>query len=239
MQNEKRWYKYKKYSNFDIKLIILRIIFFYGFMLLFFVLKVSAEESHSITNESSLSMTHECCQPIPDSFLMEYEKKAETEILAIQRQNYKDRMAIDPINEDYLQDEIFLLAKIISAEAGNVDSKYYQEEIKKAGITSDIWQQMVGYVVMNRVYQSDKFFPNTIEEVFYQDNAYAETSHERYENDFCTESALRNAKIVIEHYYMGNVPYPRNMVYQAEFPQKEIYLTVGNTYFCIDPDLPD
>lgn len=235
--HKKRWYTYQyklQYSKFYTNVIIIRIILFSLIILFLFVLNLLKKDSITVVEESSSSMTYECCQPIPDSFLMEYEKK----ILAIQRQNFKDRMAIDPINERCLKDEIFSLAKIISAEAGNVDSVYYSEQIKKAGITSDIWQQMVGYVVMNRVHQSDQFFPNTIEKVFYQGNAYAETSRERYENNFCTESALKNAKIVIEHYYTGTVPYPRNMVYQAEFQQKETYLNVGNTYFCLDPNLP-
>lgn len=239
--HKKRWYKrqYKsQYSEFDANVIINKIMLVFLIILFLFVLKILKEDSIVITAESYPSMTSECCQPIPESFLIEYEQKAESQFLAIQRQNFYDRMDIETNNENYLEEDIFSLAKIISAEAGNVDSKYYAKQIKKAGITSDIWQQMVGYVVMNRVYQSDRFFPNTIEEVFYQGNAYAKPSKERYENDFVTDSALRNAEIVISNYYNDTVPVPRNMVYQAEFEQGITYLCVGNTFFGIAPNLP-
>ena len=45
--------------------------------------------------------------------------------------------------------------------------------------------------------------------------------------------------IVLKNYYDGTISVPRNLVYESEFKQgNNIFLHVGNTYFCIREDLP-
>lgn len=133
--------------------------------------------------------------------------------------------------------EIYALAKIIYAEAGCVYAPSYSRQASAAGIDSATWQQLVGYVVMNRVYQ--KHFPDSIESVFYSKGAYQSDSKVKFEKGELTEECIENATIVLENYYNDTVPVPRNLVYQAAFRQGESYLHVGNTYFDLANNLPE
>lgn len=129
----------------------------------------------------------------------------------------------------YSEYKLFSLAKIISAEAGGVYSDSCKKAAEAAGITSDIWQQYVGYVFLNRV--ESKYFPDSYEEVMKQ--GYAKETIDKFYKDFCTKEALKNAKICLDNYYSGNCPVSKKLVYQAEFKQGDsIFLKVGNTYFC-------
>ena len=148
-----------------------------------------------------------------------------------ERQNIKSSI-LTPEDED----NIFRLGKIVAAEGGGVDSKECKERATEAGITSDLWQQYIAYVVLNRVYQ--KGYPDTIEGVFYQEGQYAQTSIEKYEKDFYTENSLKNARVAYLNYLYNEMPVPRNMVFQAEFEQGDVILHVGNTYFGASPSMP-
>lgn len=143
------------------------------------------------------------------------------DIVTLQRVAYNDRtssIANFTYDEKFKRD----LSKIITAEAS---------------ICDDWHQQLVGYVVVNRIVSPA--YPNTLEGVFYNSDDYAETSRESYEKDIISDRALKNAEIVCENFFNGTVPVPANLVYQAEFVQGEIFYQGENTYFGIRPDLPD
>ena len=168
---------------------------------------------------------------------MLYKEITEGEILEIQQQKSKGRQNIkSSILTEEDEKNIFKLGKIVAAEGGGVDSRECQAQAIEAGITSDKWQQYIAYVVLNRVYQQN--YPNTIEEVFYQKGQYAPTSIERYEAGFITDNALKNAEIAYLNYLYDEMEVPKNMVFQSEFEQGEVFIHVGNTFFGTSPKLP-
>ena len=116
----------------------------------------------------------------------------------------------------YTDEELYILSHIISAEAGNC---------------SEDMMLSVGSVVLNRV-QDDRF-PNTIEEVVFQQGQYSPTWNGAYYAE-PTEAACEVAKTLLEE---GPTIDP-SVVWQAEFPQGQgVYDTIdspwGTTmYFC-------
>ena len=153
----------------------------------------------------------------------------DNEILTTQYTNYIERHNANTIVDDDLKikyttaDEIYEtvtypLAKIIYAEGGN---------------QNDEFQQNVGYVVLNRV--ESKYYPNTIEDVFFSSDAYAETSRDRYRNNEVSEKAIENAKLVVEQYFNHEIPVSKARVFQAEFVQGVDLYKINNTYFGSDP----
>lgn len=190
---------------------------------------------------SEIVMTAECCEkPSSDFSDLPEENLSSEEISKIQSQNYYDRTNISGESEDFEEthkDEINFLAAIITSEAGCVYHEPWCSQAIEAGITPDIWQQYVGYCIMNRVYQDR--YPDTIRDVFYQYGQYADTSIESVESGYVTDSCINNAKIVLENYYNNTIPVPRNMVYQSEFKQgSKVFLKVGKTCFGLDETLP-
>lgn len=116
----------------------------------------------------------------------------------------------------YTDEDLYILSHIISAEAGNC---------------SKDMMLSVGSVVLNRV-QDDRF-PNTIEEVVFQQGQYSPTWNGAYYAE-PTEAACEVAKTLLEE---GPTIDP-SVVWQAEFPQGQgVYDTIdspwGTTmYFC-------
>ena len=116
----------------------------------------------------------------------------------------------------YTEEDLYVLSHIISAEAGNC---------------SEDMMLSVGSVVLNRV-QDDRF-PNTIEEVVFQQGQYSPTWNGAYYAE-PTEAACEVAKTLLEE---GPTIDP-SVVWQAEFPQGQgVYDTIdspwGTTmYFC-------
>lgn len=155
----------------------------------------------------------------------------DNEILTTQYTNYIERHNTNTVVDDDLKikyttaDEIYEtvtypLAKIIYAEGGN---------------QNDEFQQNVGYVVLNRV--ESKYYPNSIEDVFFSSDAYAETSRDRYRNNEVSEKAIENAKIVVEQYFNNAIPVSPARVFQAEFKQGIDIYQIGNTFFGSDPQI--
>lgn len=149
--------------------------------------------------------------------------------MTTQYTNYIERHNTNTVVDDDLKikyttaDEIYEtvtypLAKIIYAEGGN---------------QNDEFQQNVGYVVLNRV--ESKYYPNSIEDVFFSSDAYAETSRDRYRNNEVSEKAIENAKIVVEQYFNHEIPVSKARVFQAEFVQGVDLYKINNTYFGSDP----
>ena len=116
----------------------------------------------------------------------------------------------------YTDEDLYILSHIISAEAGNC---------------SKDMMLSVGSVVLNRV-QDDRF-PDTIEEVVFQQGQYSPTWNGAYYAE-PTEAACEVAKTLLEE---GPTIDP-SVVWQAEFPQGQgVYDTIdspwGTTmYFC-------
>lgn len=183
--------------------------------------KIDSIESNSndinfATSDTEDVPTHsyECCNPI---YLQDYNEEQLQLLQAIQETNFYDKWNI-PIYDESL---VTSVAKVITIEAG--------------GVNNDYWQQLVGYVLLNRLASTS--FPNTIEEIL--NDGYAEETIEKYKNDYFTEQAFKNAEIVVSNYYNDTIPVPKNLVYQAEFPQGENWYHIGNTYFGVNPKLPD
>lgn len=111
----------------------------------------------------------------------------------------------------YTENDLYVLSHVIFAEAGN-----YSEEL----------QIGVGSVVLNRV--ADERFPDSIEEVVFQDGQYACTWDGNYYKE-PSEEAIEIATYLLEN----GSQYPEYVIFQAEFTQGDkVYKQVGNTYFC-------
>lgn len=108
---------------------------------------------------------------------------------------------------------IELLARLINAEAG---SDWCEFEMKR----------LVGVVALNRM--KNDGFPNTLEEVIYDDGQYACVTDGNINKEPSYE-CYRIAEDLLEHGYSD----PESVIYQAEFPQgSEIYKVIQNMYFC-------
>ena len=170
---------------------------------------------------------YECCNP--EDYKL-YERNL-YKVLNIQKNNFQERMKMKVVfktekratpvgNSSESADELVnAVAHVIMCEAG--------------GVSDDYWQQLVGYVLLNRVKSSA--FPDTISEVLQK--GYAIETIQKYSSIKITDRALKNAQVVVEHYYNNDMPVPSNLVYQAEFPQGETWKQIGNTYFGIAPNL--
>jgi hypothetical protein len=112
---------------------------------------------------------------------------------------------------DVTEDEIELLAKLITAEVGGVDEEA---------------SYLCGSVVINRM-NSEKF-PNTLEEVIYQKGQYQCSWNGALNKDYTDLSWEIAEELLTE----GTI-IPDNVVWQSEFAQGDgIYKQVGRTYFC-------
>lgn len=216
--------------------------------------KTSNTESTDITFSVSLNsgVTKEVYSFLTPNITSSIEKKvistvqeAPKEILEIQYQNYLERhqesteqtsetseeKAVDTKDdmvstlkikytspEEIYNSLTYPLAKIIFAEGGN---------------QNDEFQQNVGYVVLNRI--ESKYYPNTLYDVFFSSDSYAETSRTSYRNEEVSEKAIENAKIVVEQYFNNAIPVSPARVFQAEFKQGIDIYQIGNTFFGSDP----
>ena len=109
------------------------------------------------------------------------------------------------------QSKVYMLAHLIGGEAG-------------ADWCTDELQLAVGSVVLNRI-ASDRF-PNTMEEVIFQDGQYSVTWNGAYYNE-PTERTVANAK-----YLLINGPtIPEDVLFQANFKQGKHYKTIQGVHF--------
>lgn len=125
-------------------------------------------------------------------------------------ENYEKNITYTPA-KTYTENDLYVLSHVIFAEAGN-----YSEEL----------QIGVGSVVLNRV--ADERFPDSIEEVVFQNGQYACTWDGNYYKE-PSEEAIAVATYLLEN----GSQYPKYVIFQAEFTQGDkVYKKVGNTYFC-------
>lgn len=119
-------------------------------------------------------------------------------------------------------EELNMLAALIFYEAGSDDC-------------TDIHQQLVGQVVLNRV-THDKF-PDNIYDVITQKGQYStcELVLNNMGTDVIPQRCYDNALEVLN----GNVECPDNVIFQANFKQgsgvyKELYTSYSVSYFCYE-----
>ena len=124
-------------------------------------------------------------------------------------------MLSNPVEADSA-DNLYILSHIISAEGGNCG----------------YWMMVsIGSVVLNRV--KSPLFPNTIEEVVFQEGQYAPT----WDGSYWNEPTPEAVEVAMELLEEGS-KLDESVIWQAEFPQGNgIYDTIespwGTTmYFC-------
>lgn len=127
--------------------------------------------------------------------------------------------AIDQPTIPYTEDDLDLLARLLTAEVG---STWIPDEI----------QLYVGSVVLNRM--AHEYFPDTLYDVIYQPGQYSPTWNGRIENT-PDERTIVNVRKLLEE---GSI-LPVNVVFQANFKQGEgVYheyydeILETTTYFC-------
>lgn len=126
--------------------------------------------------------------------------------------------AAQPIAEPN-ENDLYILAHLINGEAG-------------ADWCSDNMMYGVGSVVLNRV--SHELFPDSIEEVVFQEGQYACTWDGNYDKEPC-ERAWTIAELLLKN---GSV-LPENVIFQANFEQGDgTFLKEQNMYFCYIGDKP-
>lgn len=112
---------------------------------------------------------------------------------------------------EYTDNEVYMLSHLICGEAEGC---------------SWAMKVSVGSVVLNRM--KDGRFPNTMEEVIFQEGQYACTWDGNYYRE-PSEETIEAAKYLLEN---GSA-IDESVVWQAEFPQgRGIYDQIGNMYFC-------
>lgn len=98
----------------------------------------------------------------------------------------------------------------------------------EAGDQSNVCQQAVGQVVLNRV--KDKNYPNTVKGVIFQKSQYACTTDGNYYKK-PSKKAYRNAKAVLKGKTVLSVP--KKVIYQSQFRQGSgIWRKIGTETFC-------
>jgi len=120
-------------------------------------------------------------------------------------------------------DDLYLLAKLINAEAGS-------------DWLNDDFRLCVGEVVLNRVASPE--FPNSIEEVIYQKGQYSSTGTAAFASlvpsQNCVDVALRLLQ--------GERKMAPSVVFQSGYEQGEIFSMyqdrrLGTTFFCVSANL--
>ena len=113
----------------------------------------------------------------------------------------------------YTQEDVELLARLITAEVG---------------VTDEERAYLCGVVVLNRM-KSDKF-PNTLREVIYQPGQYQATW-----NGHINKPYEDIAYEIAEGLLTDGSEEDERIVFQAEFKQGSgTYKKIGNTYFCYE-----
>lgn len=109
------------------------------------------------------------------------------------------------------EEEISLLARLITAETGGTD---------------EYLSYLTGSVVINRM--NNPSFPDTLIGVIYQKNQYECTWNGHIYRPY-TDLAWEIAEELLTY----GTTIPENVLFQAEFQQASgVYQKVGNTYFC-------
>lgn len=123
------------------------------------------------------------------------------------------RRQICTTNFYYTAEELWLMAHLISGEAG-------------CDWCSDLHQLYVGSVVLNRV--NSDIYPNSIREVIYQPGQYTCTTDGNFYVE-PTERCFENARWILIN---GSI-LPENVIFQSQGIQGDgVYVKEQNQYFC-------
>lgn len=137
---------------------------------------------------------------------------------AMRRDAKIDALGLDYPKVDF--DELFLISKIITAEAG---SYWLPRE----------WKLSVGEVLLNRVASPE--FPDTVAEVIYAPGQYYSRECTYFKNLLPYEDCIKAAWALLNGERVFNDP---SVVFQANFPQgsgtavKYYDGLLGSTWFC-------
>lgn len=131
-------------------------------------------------------------------------------ITAMMNATMKNALSEEP--RQYTQEEVELLARLITAEVGIDDEER---------------SYLCGAVVLNRIKSKD--FPDTLRDVIYQPGQYQCTWNGHIDRDY-EDIAYEIAEGLLTD---GAEGVPSNVLWQAEFKQADgVYKKIGNTYFC-------
>lgn len=114
----------------------------------------------------------------------------------------------------YTQEDVNLLAEVIYWENWNTDAEK----------ETAYW---TGAVVMNRVH-SDKF-PNTIKEVLYQKNPTQYSTTKKFFTKELPKECYEMARNILLY---GTDDVPKDVLFQATFPQGKIWKQKNGEIFC-------
>lgn len=130
-------------------------------------------------------------------------------ITAMMNATMKNALSEEP--RQYTQEEVELLARLITAEVGIDDEER---------------SYLCGAVVLNRIKSKD--FPDTLRDVIYQPGQYQCTWNGHIDRDY-EDIAYE----IAEGLLTDGAEVDERVIYQAEFRQGSgVYKKIGNTYFC-------
>ena len=142
--------------------------------------------------------------------------------LSLEPREIKKYPYVDDTRADLTEDDIELLARLITAEVGyatNYDPLDYEQMC-----------YLTGSVVINRINSSK--FPNTLKDVIYQSGQY-----QCVDNGHISREYDDVAWEVAEELLVYGTTIDESVVFQSEFQQGSgIYLKIGNQYFCYSGD---
>jgi len=170
-----------------------------------------SEEKFELTQQEYEEPSEEYQEPSEDAF----------QNTSASQMNVQTLVHTTVENTFYSEYELELLAHLIQAEAN-----IYLDENGKWQYCSDDWQCYVACVALNRVQSPE--FPDTLEEVIFQEGQYACTFGGKFFEVEPSERAYENARKVLEGYR----PVPEEVIFQSEYKLGELWQKIGNTYFC-------
>lgn len=127
----------------------------------------------------------------------------------------------------YQLDDIELLARMMYAEVG-VFFWNYEEDPEEV----ELIHKLAGSVVINRL-RNEVMGATCLADVLYSEGQYAQQTIQKVESgeqDIPEEVYIWSEELLTE----GTIG-PSNLVYQAQFPQGQLYRNIGNQYFGVEP----
>lgn len=182
---------------------------------LIFLLSATCMVSTSVCLSNNSSVEPTPCQTVADEALKEHILISNmTE--ATEEDEITDKET--SVTQTVRDSDVDLLARIIYLEAGGCTYRH---------------KQLVGCVVINRMNHSA--FPDTLTGVIYQKNQYYPEGSRHIKNATPDNECYAIARDLLENGNYGICP--KNVLFQAEFVQGEVYEVIvspygSTTYFC-------
>lgn len=123
----------------------------------------------------------------------------------------------------YTEEDVELLARLMYAEEGVLLQRQSMEDAELA-------HKLCGSVILHRT-EMGYLGADSIEETIYAEGQYADTTLQKLATQEAPEIVKRWAEELLNDGPIG----PKNMIFQSEFEQGQIYMMIDNQYFgCID-----